>query len=57
MQRQEQTEPLLEEYFDAMFKQGVKVGQIRTRLGVSGYEHSGPKEAAKALINHITNKG
>lgn len=56
VQRQEQTEPLLENYFQTMFDQGIKVGQIRTRLGVSGYEHSGPKEAAKALINYITSK-
>ncbi len=56
VQRQAQTEPLLNEYFNEMFNQGVKVGQIRTRLGVKGYEHSGPKEAAKALINYITNK-
>ena len=57
VQREEQTDPLLNQYFELMFKQGIKVGQIRTRLGVQGYEHSGPKEAAKALINFITNKG
>jgi hypothetical protein len=56
VQRQAQTEPLLIDYFNNMFNQNIKVGQIRTRLGVSGYEHSGPKEAAKALINYITNQ-
>ena len=39
-----------------MFRQGVKVGQIRTRLGIRGKEHQGPKDAAKAILNLITEK-
>ena len=37
-----------------MFKQGVKVGQLRTRLGIKGNEHKGPKEAAIAILKYVT---
>jgi hypothetical protein len=42
--------------FSALFNSGVFVGQIRTRLGIPGYETKGPEEAAKALLNQITRK-
>lgn len=38
-------------YFDAFFKKDVFVGQMRTRLGISGYEIKGPELAAKELLN------
>ena len=37
-----------------MFKQGIKVGQLRTRLGIKGYEHNGPREAAVAILKYLT---
>ncbi len=40
-------------YFAAFFKNNVFVGQMRTRLGISGYESNGPKEAAMALLRII----
>lgn len=48
-------EPLAEAYFNAFFKHGAYVGQIRTRLGLTGYEHSGPEEAARALLETLKN--
>lgn len=54
VQRREQTEPILQDYFKRMFKQGVKVGQLRTRLGIKGNEHNGPKEAAIAILKYVT---
>lgn len=54
VQRQEQTDPILVEYFEKMFAQGIKVGQLRTRLGIKGYEHTGPKEAAEAIVRYLT---
>lgn len=42
-------------YFDKLFKNKIKVGQLRTRLGIPGYEQKGPTEAAKELLN-IMNK-
>ncbi|MBI4634595.1 MAG: phosphoenolpyruvate carboxykinase [Deltaproteobacteria bacterium] len=40
-------------YFDAFIKGGLFVGQIRTRLGISGSEAQGPEEAARALLGLI----
>jgi hypothetical protein len=40
-------------HFAAFFKTGVFVGQMRTRLGIRGYESSGPAEAAKELLKII----
>lgn len=54
VQRQEQTEPILQEYFHKMFEQGIKVGQIRTRLGIKGNEHNGPRAAAEELLKYVT---
>ena len=54
VQRQEQTEPILRSYFDKMFAQGVKVGQLHTRLGIKGNEHTGPKDAAIAILKYLT---
>jgi len=54
VQRKDQTEPILQDYFKRMFKQGVKVGQLRTRLGIKGNEHNGPKEAAIAILKYLT---
>lgn len=53
VQRREQTEPILQDYFKLMFEQGIKVGQLRTRLGIKGNEHDGPKEAAIAVLKYI----
>ena len=36
-----------------MFKKGVKVGQIRTQLGIKGKEKDGPKRAAQKLFDLI----
>ena len=44
---------LAEKYFHAFFKAGVYVGLIRTRLGLSGWERNGPREAAKELLRVI----
>ena len=41
------------DYFQSFFKAGIYVGQIRTRLGLSGWERNGPQEAAKELLRVI----
>jgi hypothetical protein len=38
-------------YFEAFFGQGIFVGQLRTRLGIAGWERKGPEEAARALLD------
>lgn len=40
-------------YFEALFEQGIFVGQLRTRLGISSWERKGPEEAAKELLQKI----
>jgi len=52
-QRKEAHEKIAQEYFERMFQTGVKVGQIRTRLGVGGFEQEGPKAASMALFQEI----
>ncbi len=41
------------DYFASFFRNKVFVGQMRTRLGIPGYETSGPKEAAMELLRII----
>jgi hypothetical protein len=41
-------------YFNSFFKRKIFVGQMRTKLGIQGFETSGPKEAATALLKVIT---
>ncbi len=47
-------EGLAQKYFQAFYNCGVKVGQIRTRLGIDGFEMEGPKQAAKELLELIS---
>lgn len=49
-QLKEQTDILIDKYFDILFKKNIKVGQLRTRLAVQGQEHSGPRKAAEKLL-------
>ena len=53
-QYQEIHDKLADKYFEAMFNSKVKVGMIRTRLGIKGYETKGPEEVAKALFEMIS---
>lgn len=52
-QRKENHEKIAKAYFDRMFKTGVRVGQIRTRLGIEGFEQEGPKAASMELFSEI----
>ncbi len=45
---------LAQKYFQAFFDAKVFVGEIRTRLGLSGWERKGPEEAAKELLRRIS---
>lgn len=53
VQKQELVDVLIKQYFEEFFKTGVKVGQIRTSLGIKGQEKDGPKKAAKKLFELI----
>jgi hypothetical protein len=47
-------EEIAKRYFQAFFKNGLFVGQMRTQLGIAGCEHTGPEEAAQALLQMIS---
>ena len=53
VQLKEQTDILIDKYFDTLFKKNIKVGQLRTRLAVQGQEHIGPRKAAEKLLTLI----
>jgi energy-coupling factor transporter ATP-binding protein EcfA2 len=44
-------EEIAHRFFDHFFEQGLFVGQLRTRLGIAGWERKGPEEAARALLD------
>ena len=44
-------------YFETFFKRNIFVGQLRTRLGITGWERKGPEEAARALLQTISLEG
>jgi len=46
-------EEIAARFFAAFFKKDVFVGQMRTRLGIPGYEASGPHETALELLKVI----
>lgn len=50
VQREAQTRVIIDEVFEALFKSGVKVGNLHTALAVPGMEHEGPAAAAKRLF-------
>lgn len=47
-------EELAQEYFNKAFKAGVKIGQMRTRLGIPGCESTGPQEVAKTIFDLLS---
>ncbi|MHC6180810.1 phosphoenolpyruvate carboxykinase [Clostridium sp. JNZ X4-2] len=55
VQKKEETDKILRRYLDEFFKSGIKVGQLRTCLGISGREKEGPKKAALKLLEEIKN--
>ena len=52
-QKQDETDILIDKYFNTMFNGSVKVGQIKTCLGVKGREQQGPRDAALDLFEII----
>ena len=46
-------ERIAEEYFAAMPRCGVKLGQLRTQLGIIGMESKGPEDAARAILEEL----
>lgn len=53
LQKSEACDVLLDKYFAQLFAQGVKVGELKTQLGIPGNEKKGPEEAAIDLFEAI----
>lgn len=52
-QYKELHEGVAKHFFEAFFKKGLFVGQMRTRLGIAGWERKGPEATAKELLKLI----
>lgn len=44
-------------FFERFFNNNIFVGQLRTRLGIVGWERKGPEDAARALLSMISQEG
>lgn len=53
VQNQEDCDILIDKYFSALFEHHIYVGQMFTMLGISGYEHIGPKQLSVKLFELI----
>ncbi|MGE0003189.1 MAG: phosphoenolpyruvate carboxykinase [Candidatus Izemoplasmatales bacterium] len=53
VQRQKDTEVLLQSMFTSLFQEGTYVGELRTKLAVTGKEHEGVLAAAQSLLELI----
>lgn len=50
VQREVQTRVIIDKFFSKLFDDGIKVGELHTKLAVLGMEHDGPAAAAKKLF-------
>ncbi|NIZ47276.1 hypothetical protein PVA44_01585 [Entomospira nematocerorum] len=55
LQRKDQTDQLLQHYFQLMEQHHIKTGELKTRLGVPGFTTAGPREAALSLLQYLQN--
>lgn len=53
VQKRKEHEKIAELFLKKMFETGVKVGEIRTMLGINGFEKEGPKLAALSLLRMV----
>lgn len=55
VQKREECDKLLDKYFDTLFENKVKVGTIKTQLGLNNMQFEGPRSAAIELFKLIKN--
>lgn len=55
VQKREKCDKLLDKYFDNLFENKVKVGTIKTQLGLNNMQFEGPRSAAIELFELIKN--
>lgn len=49
-------EEIAQKYFEKFFESSIFVGEMRTQLGISGKEFTGPSESARSLLNMLLKK-
>ena len=52
-QMRELHEGIAQRYFEEIYRLGVPVGQLRTRLGIAGWEREGPRRLPKRCISRL----
>ncbi|MGE5507452.1 MAG: hypothetical protein ACM3RP_03025 [Chitinophagales bacterium] len=52
-QKRGEHDVLASAYLEALLRRGARVGQLRTQLGIPGYELGGPELAARALFEEL----
>jgi hypothetical protein len=53
-QKKKKHQALADKFIHQLLKNGKRVGQLRTQLGIKGFETKGPEEAAQSLFQYIT---
>lgn len=56
IQLKNDTEKLLDLYFTNLYDNNIPVGELYTKLAVSGMETKGPQEAAQLLLDYLLSK-
>jgi hypothetical protein len=52
-QKRREHEAVSRYFFERLLASGIRIGTLRTRLGVGGYETSGPEGAARAILEEF----
>ncbi|MBN2410141.1 phosphoenolpyruvate carboxykinase [candidate division KSB1 bacterium] len=53
IQYKSEHDEIAKKFFKQFYKKGLYVGQMRTRLGIPGWERNGPEESARELLRLI----
>jgi len=52
-QKRREHESIARYFFELLQASGSRIGMLRTRLGIDGYEMRGPEAAARAILEHF----
>ncbi|TYB96768.1 MAG: ATPase [Kosmotoga sp.] len=57
VQRKQRHEKIARYFIGKMFENNIFVGELKTQLGIDGYEEKGPLQAAKDLLDYLLDNG
>ena len=52
-QKRREHDSIARYFFERLLSSGCRIGILRTRLGIEGYEMKGPEAAARAILDHF----